>query len=245
MNLPGRLHLEITNRCNSRCQTCIRTLRPEPARDMTLADIERYLDGLPGLDSVALQVNGEPFLHRELPAIVRMLVARRIRVELNTNGTMLVTHRAAEVIAAGLHALNVSIDAMDPCVYADLRGIDAHAKVVRGLARFLRYRGRSPARPRVALWMTANRRNLRDLPRLVDLAARVGAEEVHLQRLVWFEELLAREEESLHGRLDGGLRAVIAEAEVRATLGGVVLRACGRHGPTAMLERPADPEPWR
>jgi organic radical activating enzyme len=204
--LPTRLHLELTNRCNSRCATCIRTLRPEPDRDLGLDEVVRIIDGLPYLDSVALQVNGEPLLHRELPQIVRLLVIRGVRVELNTNGTMLVTHRAAALIDAGLHALNVSVDTTRPSLYAELRGIDAHAKVVSGLTRFLRYRGRTPALPRIALWMTATRRNLRDLPALVDLAARIGAEEVYLQRLVWFGALLAREEESLHGGLTDDAR---------------------------------------
>lgn len=243
--LPSRLHLELTNRCNSRCATCIRTLHPEPPRDLTFDEVLRIIDGLPYLDSVALQVNGEPLLHRELPQIVRLLALRGARVELNTNGTMLVTHRAAALIDSGLSGLNVSIDSMNPGRYAELRGIDALAKVVGGVTRFLRYRGRTPALPRVALWMTATRRNLRDLPALVDLAARIGAEEVHLQRLVWFGALLARQEESLHGKLTDADRELIAEAERRAARGGIALRACGRHSAAGMLELPAEPEPWR
>jgi MoaA/NifB/PqqE/SkfB family radical SAM enzyme len=93
--------------------------------------------------------------------------------------------------------------------------------------------------------MTVTRRNLADLPRLVDLAARVGADEVYLQRLVYFGALLARREESLHGRLSAAHRAIIAEAEARAAASGIALRACGHHSPLAMLEAPADPEVWR
>lgn len=245
MKLPTRLHLELTNRCNSPCQTCIRTLLPDPERDLSLAEVKRLVDGLPELDSVALQVNGEPLLHPELPDIIRLLVGRGARVELNTNGLLLGGPRAAALIDSGLAGLNVSVEALDPQVYAQLRGVDAQSRVVAGLERFMQLRGPAPAQPRVSLWMTANRRNLGDLPGLVDLAARVGAEEVYLQRLVYFGDLVAREEESLHGRLGAEHRAIIAEAERRAAATGVALRACGRHSPAEMLEAPVDPEVWR
>jgi len=245
MKLPTRLHLELTNRCNSPCQTCIRTLLPDPERDLSVAEVARIAEGLPELSSVALQVNGEPLLHPQLPDIICLLVDRGARVELNTNGLLLGGPRAAALIDSGLEALNISVEALDPGVYAQLRGIDAQSRVVDGLERFMQLRGPTPAQPRVSLWMTVTRRNLRDLPDLVDLAARVGAEEVHMQRLVYFGELVAREEESLHGRLEAEHRSIIAEAERRAAASGVALRACGRHAPMEMLEAPADPQEWR
>ncbi len=245
MKGPTRLHLEITNRCNSPCTTCIRTLSPDAARDLSLGEIETIVDGLPELESVALQVNGEPLLHPQLPAIVSALTARGIKSELNTNGLLLGSGHADALIAAGLAGLNVSVEATTRSTYEELRGVDSIAKVVAGLETFMTLRGPAPATPRVSLWMTVTQRTMTDLPRLVDLAVRVGAEEVYMQRFVYFDDLLAREEESLHGRLTRDDRDLISEAQRRADRGGVVLRACGWHAPQNMLNVPRKPEHWR
>ena len=45
--LPRRLHLELTNRCNSLCTTCVRTTSPEPERDMEIGEARRITSGLP------------------------------------------------------------------------------------------------------------------------------------------------------------------------------------------------------
>jgi radical SAM protein with 4Fe4S-binding SPASM domain len=207
--------------------------------------VDRITAGLPDLESVALQVNGEPLLHPELPAIVRLLAGRGLAVELNTNAIELDAARARALIDAGLGRLNVSLDGVRRGTYARLRGIDALDRVVGNLGDFLRLRGPAPAAPRVSLWMVATRRNLPELPELVDLAARVGADEVYLQRLVVTRGRPGLAGQSLHGDLPQDLRAILAEAETRAARSGVALAASGGHTPARMLADENGPEPWR
>lgn len=240
--LPRRLHLEITNRCNSACVTCVRTTAPEPTAELTLTDVERITDGLP-LETVALQVNGEGTLHPELPAIIALLAARGVTVELNTNAIALRGARADVLRRSGLAALHVSMDGATPHTYDRLRGIDVFDRVVANVAAFTR--ARTGARPRVTLWMTATRHNLHELPALVDLAAGVGADEVYLQRLVYFGRGLARAGDSVHGELTAADRDAIADAERRAAAHGIALRASGGHTAAAMLELAPDAAPWR
>ena len=77
--------------------------------------------------------------------------------------------------------------------------------------------------PRISIWMTGMRENLRELPDVVDLAARLGVEEVYLQRLVfWGEGLATARAEHLFGQRDE-VEAIIAEAERRAERQGVTL----------------------
>ncbi len=261
--LPTRLHLELTNRCNSRCTTCVRTAAPLPDRDLAPAEFERIVDGLPELTSVALQVNGEPLLYRHLPDVIDALVGRGVFVELNSNGIALRLRRVDWLLGrggradrsssglsgakldSGLPQLNISLDAIDPTTYQTLRGVPSYELVVGNLTRFLARRGPAPARPRVSLWMTATRANLPDLIGLVELAARVGAEEVFLQRMVYFGAGMAQEEESVHGRLTARDRDVLATAQRRADQLGIVLRTCGRHQPSGMLGDAPTAEPWR
>ena len=72
--LPRTLYLETTNRCNSKCQTCVRTfLTREPPKDLTLAELQRIVDQFPVLERVVLHGVGEPLLNRELFAIGAMV----------------------------------------------------------------------------------------------------------------------------------------------------------------------------
>ncbi len=243
--LPRRLHLEITNRCNSLCTTCVRTREPEPDWDLGRADLERLLAELPDLESVALQVNGEPLLYRDLPWLVGRLVARGVRVELNTNAVTLAGDLARALIDSGLGQLNVSLDGATAPTYARIRGVDAFERVVRNVTGFLGLRGAAPARPRLVLWITLSKHNLAELEALVDLAISLGVDGLYLQRLVFFDYGLARDEDSLHGRLSPAETAAIARATSKARAAGLEVSASGGHAPDAMLAPLENPEPFR
>ncbi len=212
---------------------------------MSLEEVMRVLDPLPDLQSVALQVNGEPLLYGNLPEVLTVLKSRNVFVELNTNGVAIRLRRLEWLLRCGLDQLNVSIEGSTRDTYKRVRGIDAFDRVVRNLENFLALRGPAPRKPRVSLWMTAGRANFHELPDVVNLAARVGAEEVFLQRLVCFGEGMAAEECAVHGKLTSDDDAVLAEATRRANRAGVTLRTCGRHDPTTMLASTGEPEPWR
>lgn len=244
MTLPRRLHLELTNRCNSKCRTCVRTMAPEPDADLPLEQALRITEALPELESVALQVNGEPLLYPHLPELVRALSRRGIHVELNTNGIALSHRRAAALIDSGLERLNVSVDGVRPETYALLRGVPALGKVIAGLRAFRKARGPAPAKPELALWMTMTQYNYEELPGLVELAADVGAEIVFLQRLVHFGFGAATFSASLHGRRNG-FDVQLARAMDLAGERGIELRTCGRQRPDQMLCGSKDAEPWR
>lgn len=75
--LPRSLYLETTNRCDSKCQTCIRTFQTlEPPKDLTLAELKQVVEQFPVLDRVVLHGIGEPLLNRELFAMVAYLKAK-------------------------------------------------------------------------------------------------------------------------------------------------------------------------
>src|SRR5437879_5570599 len=62
--LPRSLYLETTNRCDSKCQTCIRTFETlEPPADLTLDRVRMIAEQFPALDRVVLHGIGEPLLN--------------------------------------------------------------------------------------------------------------------------------------------------------------------------------------
>ena len=249
--LPRELYLESTNRCNEFCDQCPRThLRREPERDLSLAEVIAITDQLPALDRVVLHGLGEPLLNPQLPAIVAHLRQRGAYVLFNSNATALSERTARALIAADLNELRVSLDGATPETYARVRGVNTRTlpKIVRNLAAFTRIQRELDApNPHLSFWFTAMRENLRELPRLVDIALETGVREIYVQRFIYFGQGLAREEQTIFRHAQHDDLAILAETERRCHEHGLEFRATGATTPLAYLGKPAaeiERRPW-
>jgi MoaA/NifB/PqqE/SkfB family radical SAM enzyme len=235
--LPRQVYIETTNRCNSRCQTCIRTFRTlEPVRDLSLDEFVAIVDQFPVLEWVALHGIGEPLLVKALPEMIRHVKERHpaATVLFNTNAILLDDARQRSLIRAGLDEARISLDAASAPTYAAIRGVDAFDQVVDNVRRFAHLLD-GAGRPSLSIWFTTMRENLAELPAVVDLAAQAGVREVHVQRLVLIHEGLAQAEQSVYRRLGEQEQASLAEATRRARAHGVRLGASGRISPQESL----------
>lgn len=146
------LRVSLTDRCNLRCTYCMPEggIDPMPSGDvLTDAEVVRLV----GIAVTRLGVSavrftgGEPLLRAGLADIVagaaglRGPGGARADLALTTNAIGL-AERAATLAAAGLHRVNVSLDSLDPEVYAEVtrrpllqRALDGiHAARDAGLA---------------------------------------------------------------------------------------------------------------
>lgn len=184
--------MEVTGACNLRCRMCL--VRYVPAvgrREGALAyeDFLALVDELPGLERLTLQGLGEPLLSPHLVDMVAHAAGRGVEVGFNTNGTLLTRPVAARLVGAGLGWLHVSLDGATAAAYEEVRhGTDLrpHAgqfeRVVGNLRGLVKLRGERRL-PRIQLVFVAMRRNVRELPALVELAADVGVDSVRVQNL--------------------------------------------------------------
>jgi MoaA/NifB/PqqE/SkfB family radical SAM enzyme len=240
-------YFEVANRCNSKCATCPLTFSPqEAARQLSLDEFKSLVAQLPDLRRAVLQGVGEPLLNRDLAPMIAHLNRRGVYTVFNTNAALLTRRRQVELVHSGLDELRISLDGSSPETYLKIRGIPAFDRVVENVGEMVRTRsGLASATPRISIWMTGLRENMAELPDVVDLAARLGIEEVYLQRLVFWGEGLANADQSVFfPRAEE--HAIIEEAERRAAHHGVSLRGADATSPRAsLLERPPTSEPWR
>jgi cyclic pyranopterin phosphate synthase len=133
------LRVSVTDRCNLRCNYCM------PQEDyvwlprqelLTFEEIARLVEVFTslGVEDVRL-TGGEPLLRRDLPQLVKMLVANpRIRdLALTTNG-VLFAQQGEALREAGLHRVTISLDTLRPERFSALAGRDTHAQVLEGIA---------------------------------------------------------------------------------------------------------------
>lgn len=145
MDLLGRglrdLRISVTDRCNFRCRYCMPVEEFGPGhlflpREelLTFEEIISLVGILVplGIEKIRL-TGGEPLLRRGLDDLVAMLAAvEGVRdIAITTNGVLL-AHHAEALALAGLNRVTVSLDALDPQIFARMNGVGA--KVERVLA---------------------------------------------------------------------------------------------------------------
>jgi len=134
------LRISVTDRCDLRCRYCMsETMQFLPRREiLTLEEIaviaERFIAR--GVRRIRLS-GGEPLVRRDFGDLARAL-GRHVKagaldeLTLTTNGTQLAGH-ADMLFEAGMRRINVSLDALDPDMFAHItRGGDV-TKVLAGL----------------------------------------------------------------------------------------------------------------
>jgi len=121
------LRISITDRCNERCLYCM----PEGFSDwkareeiLTYEEILATVQTAVGLGFRKFRVTGgEPLVRKDAEQFIAALIALPgvHQVGLSTNGTRL-AKIAAPLAKAGLAGANISLDAVDPAIYARVTG---------------------------------------------------------------------------------------------------------------------------
>ncbi|MFE2105019.1 pyrroloquinoline quinone biosynthesis protein PqqE [Kitasatospora sp. NPDC059463] len=179
---PLGLVAELTHRCPLQCSYCANPVELTKQRDELGTDQWlRVLDQARGLGVLQVHLTGgEPLLRRDLAVIVTH--ARRLGLYTNliTSGLPLDAARAAELAAAGLDHVQLSVQDADP----------SQADTVAGLTRLSGPGGHERKLAAAALLTAAglpltvnavlHRGNLARLGAIADLAVDLGADRVEL-----------------------------------------------------------------
>lgn len=125
------LRISVTDRCNFRCTYCMPAeifgeryeFLPKP-EVLTFEEIERLARLFAGLGVNKLRITGgEPLVRAQLPALIKMLTAIKgvEDIALTTNGYLL-AKMAADLKAAGLKRVTVSLDSLDDEIAKKMSG---------------------------------------------------------------------------------------------------------------------------
>jgi cyclic pyranopterin phosphate synthase len=140
------LRVSITDRCNERCTYCM----PHELQEwLPRADILSFEETL-RLIRIAAELGvtkiritgGEPLTRRDVLGFVRELpsISGIHQIGFSTNGTLLARDvgrgitMAAALCKAGVRSVNISLDTLDPEVYAAITGRDLFAQALKGIS---------------------------------------------------------------------------------------------------------------
>jgi cyclic pyranopterin phosphate synthase len=172
------LRLSVTDRCNFRCRYCMPADGAPNVAHHDLLPLERlvemvqWLTTRTGIKRVRL-TGGEPLARRGMEYLVAALAALpAIReVSLTTNGSLL-SRTAAELKAAGLSRVNISLDSLDESRFAVLSRGGSLERTLDGI-NSAELAGLTPIRLNTVLQRSTWQL---EVPRLLDYAASRGFE---------------------------------------------------------------------
>lgn len=128
------IRISVTDRCNFRCRYCMPAEifgegydflpKPEILSLEEIARLARVFAGM-GVEKIRL-TGGEPLLRRGLHDLVAMLadIPGECDLAMTTNGTILARY-AKKLKTAGLDRVTISLDALDPNIFAHMNGVGA------------------------------------------------------------------------------------------------------------------------
>ena len=131
------VRLSVTDRCDLRCFYCLPkgfADFEEPDHWLTFDEIERVVGAFARLGTRRIRITGgEPLVRNNLPELATRLAALPgiNDLSLSTNATRLSKH-AADLHAAGIRRINVSLDTLDPVRFKQITG-GKLGKVLGGL----------------------------------------------------------------------------------------------------------------
>ncbi|MGN4444569.1 GTP 3',8-cyclase MoaA [Bacillus cereus group sp. MYBK79-1] len=137
------LRISVIDRCNFRCTYCMpaEVFGPDYAflKDeflLTFDEIERLAKIFVSIGVRKIRITGgEPLLRKDLTKLIARLVKIEglVDIGLTTNAIHL-TKQAKALKEAGLHRVNVSLDAIDDDVFKDINGRNINTKpVIKGI----------------------------------------------------------------------------------------------------------------
>ena len=140
----NKVYVEITNICNMRCSFCHGHSRAP--RRMNKEEFARILEQLTGhTQYIYYHLMGEPLTHPQLPEFIRMAGAQGYKSIITTNGTLL-RNRRDELLAAGVHKVNISLHSFEDGSDED------HIRYIQEIAEFAKCAARGGTIVVFRLW---------------------------------------------------------------------------------------------
>jgi len=188
--------LEVSNVCNIRCQMCATTFDPRFQKGsgytglMDISVTDRLEPILPKLWRAYLMGNGEPLLNTHFLDFARRLKHYKVEIQFNTNGMLLTPEISEELVAIGTDAIAISIDGADAETFNSIRRGADFDQVVGHIKALNQIKAQKQAdKPHLSMAVVALKDNYQQMPRLVQLAKDLGMGHVHVESLMWQDDL--------------------------------------------------------
>jgi MoaA/NifB/PqqE/SkfB family radical SAM enzyme len=166
-----RVYVEVTNKCNLNCSTCMRNVWDVSYGHISTKVFERILVSLeqyPEWPELFLGGYGEPLSHPKILQLIEQAKGRGFRVSMITNGVLLTQEFAKRLIDLKLDMLWVSLDGASSECYSDVRLGDMLPAILSNLVHLRSFKYQQfglslwSGYPKLGIAFVAMKRNIHD-----------------------------------------------------------------------------------
>jgi radical SAM protein with 4Fe4S-binding SPASM domain len=163
---------DFTHKCNLKCKHCYSDSGGVREEELTTKEALNVVDQLADAGVTALAFSGgEPLTRSDFFEVARYAADRGMYISLATNGTLLTKENVRKLKEAKVNYVDISIDGATAKTHDEFRGVSgAFDKAMAGLRNCVE------ADLCVCIATTATKKNLQEMPAIIDLAEEIGAE---------------------------------------------------------------------
>jgi len=180
--MPVSYSIEPTNHCNLKCPECPSGLGSltRPAGLMKSEFFEKLVDEI-SREGFYLQLffQGEPYINKNLPRMIRYAQEKNMYVSVSTNGHFINKHNVDEVLEAAPDKIIYSMDGLDEESYQNYRVGGTFAKAHEGLCALTsRKKYLKRKKPFVELQFIVMKQNEHLLDKVLEYGREAGVDKV-------------------------------------------------------------------
>lgn len=182
---PMTISIEPTTKCNLRCPECPSGLRSfsRPTGDLDIVFFKDILDQIHReLIYLIFYFQGEPYLNRHFPEMIKYASEKRIYTISSTNGHFLNDDNARQTIESGLDRLIISIDGTTQEVYQSYRRGGSLDMAIQGAKNIIKWKKMLRShKPYLVVQFLVVKPNEHQIKQLKILAENLGVDKVSLK----------------------------------------------------------------
>ncbi len=239
---PFLIVWDFTHKCNLKCTHCYSDSGGIREKELSTKEALEVVDQLADAGVTALAFSGgEPLTRSDFFKVARHAANRGMYISLATNGTLLTKENVRKLKEAKVNYVDISIDGATSKTHDEFRGVEgAFDKAITGLQNCVE------ADQCVCIATTATKKNLDEMPAIIDLAEKIGAERFTNFNFIptgrgkeHFDQDLSAEERErlLHyllARMSKGCKTTILTTTPQLARVGIQCQAAGGTGEVTM-----------
>lgn len=178
---PRLIAWETTAGCNLSCRHCRgSSTSHKPAGELTTKEAMHFIDEISQMGKPILILSGgEPLVRGDIYDLATYANKKGLPVALATNGTLVTPEVASRLKEVGIRRISVSLDGASPETHDDFRCMPgAFEGAMRGIDAI------KQADISFQINTTITKRNLGEIPAILEMATEIGAEALHIFLLV-------------------------------------------------------------
>lgn len=167
---PVFVEIEVTTRCNSKCQFCEHTYWQEPEKDMTLEEFKYIINQFPKLKWAGLTGIGESFLNKDFLKMLGYLKSKNVFVELYDSFYFIDEETAKKLIEMEVDKIFVSTETATKETYEKLRVGSNFERVINNVKNFFQLKKiMGSTFPETSFHYLITKINYQEVPEFIEL----------------------------------------------------------------------------